>query len=65
MCIMSALPICKLMLMIRVKGDGSQHFDCGILLKLTEQVCEEHGTRYGKLLLLSRVQEGLLSFDEG
>jgi hypothetical protein len=51
--------------MMRVKGDGSQHFDCGILLKLTEQVCEEHGVRDGKLLLLSRVQEGLLCFDEG
>jgi hypothetical protein len=62
-CIMSALPMRQLLLMLRVKGDGSQHFDCGILLKLTEQVGEEHGTRDRKLLLLSRVQEGLLFFD--
>lgn len=51
--------------MLWVQGDGSQHFDCcGILLKLAEQVSEEHGTRDGKLLL-RRVQEGLLGFDEG
>jgi hypothetical protein len=38
--------------MLWVQGDGSQHFDCcRILLKLAEQVCEEHGTRDGKLLL--------------
>ncbi len=51
--------------MVWVKRGGSQHFDCGIILKLSEQIGEEHGTRETLLLLLllSRVKEGLLGFD--
>ena len=51
-CITRALHSWLLLVMLCVQGDGSQHFDCcGILLKLAEQVSEEHGTRDGKLLL--------------
>ena len=51
-CILRALHWWQLLVMLWVQGDGSQHFDCcRILLKLAEQVCEEHGIRDGKLLL--------------
>jgi hypothetical protein len=50
-CIMRALHFWQL-LIVRVQGYGSEHFDSsGILLKLAEQVGEEHGTGHAMLLL--------------